>query len=643
MKKLKVSLYYFCLACSLFFQGDLFAENLDQVKRKINQVIHSFEAKNSLKEMYQLEEDQFQIASYEENVRRSAEPRSEKKQEAQKQEYDEQKEDVQALDKAIESESLEKGSAHLENGKLKKAYFELKKNLKQENCDEASLAALQRIAEIWQFKKSKRKKALHIYLFILRCKPEDPEVLFRTARLLAWEGKKKDAEKMLRHLLEVSPNYLDGVSFLFNLYLNQRKWKQAQEVLKTYPNTPDEKKLRARLDFRRRNFSSSEKQYRELVEIDPEDIDSRRALARSLAGQNKFKEAKKQYEVLVKKEPKNHQNWVELMDVRSHTDVSLIGEGNYTKGKENDPDLQAPVVTDYYTYGAVHCLIPILNRWRIDLKDIYYHNKQNDIYFPMGLNYNVYVYGAQMTSSVLIWKSFQWDLILRYLGARGYNNHVFFPFKSTSRFEPGTSFIYSTPLMFALVNAHVESFVMKNFAKFRSELMRTIHLHAVYIIRPNVYMKPEFETNFTEIFYKDSIHNYQNILNLWARFDLFTKYIKFVYQFRQSNFKEPNENYYSYKLQFRNSIGGIISLDFFSPLLVECYYQHWWKYSAALDQPIGLFVFQADRQWIQADKIEMKAIYRFRDCLRLEAYGHLLFTTLPYRNYKAGGKITWQF
>lgn len=480
-KNIFFSIFFFILALS---QSFLAAENFDQIEKEINRIIESDKVKGFLRDLYQLkdESDQPEIASYEETKRRSAEPRSEKREEIRKKKYDSQKEDIKALDKAIESESLDEGDENLKNGKLKKAYSEFKQILNQESCDEKDLNSLQRLAEIWQFKKSKRRKALRMYRFILKCKPEDPEILFRTARLLAWEGKKKQAESMLRHLLEVSPTYMDGVSFLFNLYLNQRKWKKAEEVLQQYPHSPDEKKLRARLAFRRREFSSSEQQYRELVEAEPEDIDSRRALARSLSGQNKFKESKKEYEILVKKEPKNQQNWVELMDVRSHTDVGISGEGNYTKGKENDPDLEAPVLTEYYTYGAVDFTIPILNRWRIDLKDLFYHSKQSDIYFPLGLNYNVYVYGAQLTSSVLLWRSFKWELILRYLGARGYNNNAFFPFNSTSRFEPGTSFIYSTPLMYALINAHVESFVMKNFSTFRSQLMRTVHLHAVYVI-----------------------------------------------------------------------------------------------------------------------------------------------------------------
>ena len=130
---------------------------------------------------------------------------------------------------------------------------------------------------------------------------------------------------------------------------------------------------------------------------------------------------------------------------------------------------------------------------------------------------------------------------------------------------------------------------------------------------------------------------------MWAKVNVIKSYLRLQYKFRQANFKDVTDNYYSFKKQFRNTIGGLIDLNPFPNLNVNCDYEHWWKYTAGLVQPIGIFIFNADKQWLQGDKVKVSASYRVRDHLRLEASGHLLFTTLPYRDYNVQGGFFWQF
>lgn len=637
MKVRTIGKFIFLLIALLLLDAQLFSSHYEQIQEELIRVIDSKDVKDFLKS---LEGGSQELAQADGGKLSEESNRPEaSKEETQPQRIDEQKEDFEALDKVLESQ----GSKYYDAGKYSQAYKKLIRAFKEDPCNEKVSDALKKIAAQWELSKSKRKKALHIYLHLLECDPNNPDLLFKAARLLAWNRKIKSAEKTLVKLLAVSPNNNDGVRFLFNLYVNQRQWAKAESLLKQYPRHPEEKELRARLALRRRQLSSAQEQYEELVALLPGNIDYRRALARSLAGQRKFTEAKSQYKTLIEQEPKNHLNWVEMMEVKSHTNVSMKGDGRYIKGKQSDPDLQAPVVTDFYTIANYTIDIPILDRWKIQLIDRFHHEKEMDIFIPLGMNYNAYVYGAQLNSHVLIGRHFRWEVVMRFLGARGYNNNAIFPFQSTARFQPGTAFVYSTPLMYASLSSRVETFIMKDFQKIQSELMRTINLHAVYIIRPRAYLNPAFEVSFEEKFYDDAIKNYENILYLWGKFDLFTRYLRFVYGFRQANFKQPTENYDSYKLQIRNIIGGVCAFNITSRFNFECNYLHWWKYSAVLSQPIGLFIFEANKQWIQADKVEMKATYQLRDYLRLQAHGHLLYTTLTYKSYEVGGSIEWQF
>ncbi len=443
--------------------------------------------------------------------------------------------------------------------------------------------------------------------------------------------------------LAIKPDYLDAVSLLIKVYIRERKFDKAENLIKKYPHLDGVDQDRAVLAYQSHNYLEAEKLYKEFTDKNPKDALSRRELARSYSAQRKYKAAKDEYAKLIKLEPKNDQNWVEYMNIRSHTNVSLLFEGGYTKSKETDPDVGSPVVVDYYTYGAYYVNIPILDCWRIDLKQIYFHQKEMDIFFPFGTNYNAYVNGGQLVSEVLFLKRFKWDVVLRTLGARGFNNNVIFPFSSTLRFEPGSSIIYSDSLQNIVLNAHVESFIFKNFDVIESQLMRTFYLHAGYSIHPNIWLQPFLKATFDEVFYHDSINNRRNTTNLWARFDLIRKILRFEYRFEYSNFKETTGNYFTFNYQVRNTLGCILRFDPFSKLYIEGTYQHRWEFNVGLDQPIGLFNFQAERQRLQSEKVILKTGYRLRDQLVLEAGGHLFYTTLPYRDYNAQGSLLWQF
>lgn len=539
-------------------------------------------------------------------------------------------------------QNLDAAKAYSER-EIKEAYKMAMAKIQADPCNGEALGTLLKIASVWSLKKRYREKALNIYMIADKCKPNNAEILFFLGRVLYWEGETKIAINKLWSSLEVDPHYTDSASLLITIYTNTGHYKQAECLLDKYPDLSDYAAKEAALAFRKREFELAECLYGNMVAKDPTDLDARRGLARSYAAQRKFKEAKQHYRILVDQNPKNQHDWNEYKTVQGYTDVSFFPEGSYTKAKEVDPDLSAYVVRDFYTLVGYRVYIPICNPWRLVVKQTVFHQKEDDIYPPMGINYNAYVYGASVKSEVLFAKYMRWDVTLRFLGARGYNNNVFYPFASTSRFEPGTTLVYSSPLQLGLLDAHVESFIIKNQDKQISQLLRQLYLTAGYILRPSLPMRPYFEVTFDEVFYHDDIRNRRNTENIWAKFDIFTKYLRFVYRFEHANFKQPTENYYSFKRQFRNTIGAVIHVDFLQRAYIEGEYWHRWEYTIGLDQPIGRFGFQIDKQRLQANKFIMKGGYRVRDFLMMEVAGHLFYDTLPYEDFNIRGSLYWQF
>lgn len=541
-----------------------------------------------------------------------------------------------------DEESFQK-DAPINASQAKCYYKKYYPKVKRHPYDKKTLSILLQVAKVWHTEKRYWPKVLKIYKAYLIAYPKNTDIFFKEAQVELWMNKKKKAQKTLLKLMTMSPENTDGASLLVKAYIRRKKWKKAQCLLDRFPNLTQSEQDRAIVAMGLKRYQCAQKYYEKLVCENPNNIVANRGLAGALSTQRKFKAAKPYYKKITKLEPKNQRYWTEYAYIKSFTNPSLLLEGSYTQSRENDPTVMAPVVEDYYTLGGTTIFVPIFDRWRLSAKQIYFHQKEEDVYPPMGLNYNVYVYGAQIASEVLIWKKFKWDLNLRYLGARGYNNNALFPFNSKSLFEPGTSFIYSSPWLFAVVNSHVESFIIKNFKEGISQLLRTIYVHGGYVLKPDMALQPTVEVSFDEVFYHDSIHNRRNTLYVIGQINLIKSYLKFLYEFRQANFRDLTENYYSFRRQLRNTIGGIIEFSIQDRFSFKCVYEHWWKYTAGLVQPIGSFVFVDNRQRLQGDKVTLFLGYQIRDKLKIEAIGHLQYTTLPYRDYNVGGRIFWQF
>ena len=115
------------------------------------------------------------------------------------------------------------------------------------------------------------------------------------------------------------------------------------------------------------------------------------------------------------------------------------------------------------------------------------------------------------------------------------------------------------------------------------------------------------------------------------------------YFFEHGHFKALSQNYYSYKQQIRNTIGIRYRYDYCDRAYGEFIYEHRWQNTHNLFQPIGSFIFTANRQMLLCNKYILNLAYRLKDKWLFEATGHYYRDTLPYREWKVGGTISYQF
>jgi tetratricopeptide (TPR) repeat protein len=536
------------------------------------------------------------------------------------------------------------GDVYLSRKEYQLSYKNYLKVLEHKPCDTATLKGLAEIAYVWKDQSKTEKQALEIYHILNQCPPETADYLFYEGQLLARTGKWDEGIKVLQRCLAIHPEYFDAAVQIANIYTRQKKWDQAEEIYRRYPDNTGAREGLIRISLRKGDYRQAEKESLKILASYPDDMDVRKDLVVALTSRLNYREAKRQYQILLNKYPNDEHLWNNQFDVKSHTNIGVLAEADYVDAKENDPSIKQPVVKDYYFNSGIIVKIPVTNRWRLDAKGILYHQRENDIYPPTGINYNMYLSGAQLTSHYFFYKDWRWDLVAREYEAWG-SGQMNFPFQKLSRFEPGTSFVYNSDLQLASLGGHYESFVIKNFAQGISQLLKTSILDGVYGLKPDIYLHPKVEIGATEVFIYDNIHNRRHgqTALLTCGIPFIDKYFRGLYFFELASFRKLSPNYFSYKQQTRHTLGLRFHIEIIERIDFELQYDHRNQMSHNLIQPIGDFIYVAGSQFIVANRVGSILSYRFKDKMRFEAAGHYYRDTLPYRDWNLKGSFLWQF
>ncbi|MGD2169417.1 MAG: tetratricopeptide repeat protein [Chlamydiota bacterium] len=518
--------------------------------------------------------------------------------------------------------------------------------LEHSSCESHALEGFREIGLQWAQEQTKQQEEVIIYEKLNSCEPNNPDTLFYLGRSLARTGNWEKAKEILQECLRLAPQYSDAEIQLAYIYLWEGKTEEAEALFIKYPNNSDAKLALARIARQRNEHDKAKKHLEEILSENPEHPEAKKEYANVLYLSGNYFEAENEFSWLIDNGEDPNTLWLPLFDIGSHTRYALWTETLYTDAKENDPDLSAPVVKDYYFYNAVHVLIPLTNMWRLDIKQIYYHQRENDIYPPVGVNYSAYYSGGQITSNCYFCKNWQWDLFIRIFHAWGSQNQIAnFPFESKTRYEPGTGLRYSTDRQLFFIGAHSESFIIKDFSSNISKLLGTINLTAAYTYRFDWILKPEVQASVEQVFIKDNLRNWRNTSNGSIRFGLpyIADYVKAIYFFEYGHFDKLSINYYSFREQVRNAIGGYVHVPITSYISWDTTYYHRWQLTRDLFQPIGNQVFVAQRQLLVANWVTSEILVRYKDKMRLALEGHYFRDNLPYRDWGITGSFLWQF
>lgn len=538
------------------------------------------------------------------------------------------------------------GFVYLWQGKLAKAKEAFDAVLRHCLCNEECIGGLSQLAIASEGYEDRQDFSLEVYRDLLICFPDKYEYLSGLGRALARTHHWKEAEKVLKECLEIRPADSDVGIQLANLYFWEGKYEEAEKLYARFQDRIEAQEGLGKLALMRSDFKQAEERYLYVTENQPENMSALQNLARSYVNELKFTKAKEVYQQLVEKYPHHESGWAELLDVKLHTDPVLNYNVNYYEAKENDPGFKEPVVRDYYFDTNAVVFIPIRDQWRVDLKTYFDWQREKEI-LPAnpGINYNVGLSGAAVYSHVYFWSYWKWDLFCDVKSAWNVGHNAY-PFQNTTRIEPGSYLSYTSERQMLVVGGNIDSYIIKNFSTFVSQLLTLKSLEATYRYTIPVKYSPEVEGWFQETYYESMPRNKRD--SEAATFRIYVpfleEYLKAFYTYEHKHFNKLNVNYYSFMQQWRNTFGFSFFLKSEKRRAsFDLTYWHRVQKTKDLFQPIGDFVFITPLQILHCNQIDAALRFRMKDNFRMEFLGGYYRDTLPYRVWNVRTSFFWAF
>lgn len=477
---------------------------------------------------------------------------------------------------------------------------------------------------------------------LLECEPNNPDYLFYYGRAEFLLGNDQEAILSLEKCLSFSLNYTDAAWILSTLYRKNKEFKKAKSLLKNFKENPLFEERLADIYVETHHVKKGIQIYENLHKKYPFNLTITQKLADALQQDIQYERAKLLLlNVSIDQRPTIQ---LQLDELNLMTQPRLFYQLSYLESKENDPTIKKPVVRDYYFDQGLYLTAHLKDRFTFDTKFIDFRQKEIDIYPPTGTNYDAQIYGLDEKIFYKIHPQFQLGLNLRgffaYSLAKG-----FYPFQNSWRFEPGINILYSPPSQYLLLDAHVESFIIKNFTNFQSYLLRLDYLDIGYRYHFEKFLNLDLIFNLMRIFFHDSYKNKKDVENVELNLNIPLKknWIKGKYFFEHSSFRYLNINYFSYKNQWVNKVGFETTSHLGKNLKIILDYEHSWQVSTNLVQPIGNYIYIAKRQSLIGNKISIDLICPMTSHFDLFFHSHYFQNNLPYREYQIKGGLGYLF
>ena len=183
--------------------------------------------------------------------------------------------------------------------------------------------------------------AIEQLLAVQKLDPNDTQSQLWLAHLYSYQDNPGEAERVLRGVLNHSPDNAGALEQLSQLYLSQGRAADAVALLKDAAGSTNDAGLYDLLGNAYAKLNDNEKAaeaFEKAVTLDPDEASHRRGLAQALLSEEKYPEAMQQYQRLTQIEPDNAQNYLRLSQIYRHlgqfdkSEASLMQAKKYAPG-----------------------------------------------------------------------------------------------------------------------------------------------------------------------------------------------------------------------------------------------------------------------------------------------------------------------
>ncbi|CDR34227.1 tetratricopeptide repeat protein [Criblamydia sequanensis] len=444
--------------------------------------------------------------------------------------------------------------------------------------------------------------------------PNDPEYLYNTGKVAAWIGRFRMAERYLRESLCNKGFRDDALLKLGYLYLLLERWDESYEslalLLDRNPEYGDAYLALARLDFRTRFFCRARNAYH-----------------------NAYLFIKGKYDKNIA--------WREYYDTRLLLEPSIRLTEKYAQELEKDLETKEEAARRYVWLNEARYQVA-LKEGLIGYQEVGagYEREKN---LANGLN-NFYVHTFRSTTGLDYFYSPMAKLTAGVTFKEASNRgDPIYKFQNAIRVEPWCGVDLRKIWHHSSLNYYRDSFIVKNFQE----------IFSFFLARDNFDFFYEYQALPLAQFagasgyyrkYHDDIRNDEGRGRFWLQ-TTFPKYKEnFVirYQFEIGGFRETETDYYSFKKQWEH-LAKIYYWRSWSWLdYAEIAYQHGWRSSRDLNQPINA-VFFLKKQFINTNRVTMQIRKVFRSSRDVNFEALYYWDTAGYRAFALRGDYRWIF
>jgi tetratricopeptide (TPR) repeat protein len=187
---------------------------------------------------------------------------------------------------------------------------------------------------------SQVQKATNEWQAILRIAPDDPEAGLWLSRLYRAQNRPDDAEKVLRNVLQKSPDDGDALEQLSQLLIDEGRSQEAIALLAQVADqfaSPGVYDLLGDAYSQAKQYPKAEDAYKKAVDMDPDDPGHRHGLADTLLTENKFADALEQYRKLTQIEPGTAENYLRMSQLYRQLGKFSEAESSLMRAKQLAP------------------------------------------------------------------------------------------------------------------------------------------------------------------------------------------------------------------------------------------------------------------------------------------------------------------